>query len=219
MTLRQEEILNDEQNVFFAERHPHFAVWPWTGVTKSKTLLQLMNTHCNCWINDWCIWILSQVTADPLKCSSCCSTCSPFLCRQTRSRATTCRSNTSKPDDGKKKALSEANYKLRKAKSLVNHPPFIITAITPLWLRPPRLYQREAINVEDSLETVQPAGIMHYGAAFTQMHVNDELLREGGDRRKRGEARIMLMIVRGWDRGHCGIKYSGLGEFTCNCFT
>ncbi|CAK6963165.1 LOW QUALITY PROTEIN: F-box only protein 16 [Scomber scombrus] len=51
---------------------------------------------------------------------------------QTRSRATTCRTNTSKPDDGReKKALSEANYKLRKAKSLMflssncrpKHPP------------------------------------------------------------------------------------------------
>lgn len=90
------------------------------------------------------------------------------LCRQMNIRASTCRSNTWKPDDGGKKMLSEANYKLRKAKSLVNHAPFIITTITPLWLWPPCLNQRETINVENSLETVQPAGIMHYGAAFTQ---------------------------------------------------
>uniref|UniRef100_A0A3P8P458 F-box domain-containing protein n=1 Tax=Astatotilapia calliptera TaxID=8154 RepID=A0A3P8P458_ASTCA len=37
-------------------------------------------------------------------------------------------------DDGKKKTLSEANYKLRKAKSLVNHSPFIISTQThPTW--------------------------------------------------------------------------------------
>ncbi|KAM7395779.1 hypothetical protein PAMA_007184 [Pampus argenteus] len=50
---------------------------------------------------------------------------------QTRRRATTCCSNTSKPDDGRKKTLSEANYKLRKAKTLMflssncrpQHPP------------------------------------------------------------------------------------------------
>ncbi|XP_042246837.1 F-box only protein 16 isoform X4 [Thunnus maccoyii] len=50
---------------------------------------------------------------------------------QTRSRATTCPSITPKPDDGRKKTLSEANYKLRKAKSLMflssncrpKHPP------------------------------------------------------------------------------------------------
>ncbi|XP_042359903.1 F-box only protein 16 [Plectropomus leopardus] len=39
---------------------------------------------------------------------------------QVRSRASTCRSNTPKPDDdGSKKTLSEAHYKLRKAKSLM----------------------------------------------------------------------------------------------------
>ncbi|XP_044026343.1 F-box only protein 16 [Siniperca chuatsi] len=50
---------------------------------------------------------------------------------QVKSRASTCRSNTWQPDDGSKKKLSEANYKLRKAKSLMflssncrpQHPP------------------------------------------------------------------------------------------------
>uniref|UniRef100_A0A4W6C6X8 F-box protein 16 n=1 Tax=Lates calcarifer TaxID=8187 RepID=A0A4W6C6X8_LATCA len=51
---------------------------------------------------------------------------------QMKSTASTCRSNTLKPDGGSKKTLSEAKYKLRKAKSLVKHAPFIITAITPL---------------------------------------------------------------------------------------
>uniref|UniRef100_A0A3B4GZX3 F-box protein 16 n=1 Tax=Pundamilia nyererei TaxID=303518 RepID=A0A3B4GZX3_9CICH len=51
--------------------------------------------------------------------------------RMRNNSASTCCTNTSKADDGKKKTLSEANYKLRKAKSLVNHSPFIISAI---WL-------------------------------------------------------------------------------------
>ncbi|GLD59571.1 F-box only protein 16 [Lates japonicus] len=50
---------------------------------------------------------------------------------QMKSTASTCRSNTPKPDGGSKKTLSEANYKLRKAKSLMflssncrpQHPP------------------------------------------------------------------------------------------------
>ncbi len=121
---------------------------------------------------DWnqYVWTLWQSSADPLKClwRSTCSLAQLSLCRQMKGRASTCRSNTWKPDDGSGKTLSEAHYKLRKAKSLVKHAPFIITAITPLWLWPPCLNQRETINVEDSLETVQPAGIMHYGAAFTQ---------------------------------------------------
>ncbi|XP_051265563.1 F-box only protein 16 isoform X2 [Dicentrarchus labrax] len=50
---------------------------------------------------------------------------------QSNIRTSTCRRNTWKPDDGSKKTLSEANYKLRKAKSLMflssncraQHPP------------------------------------------------------------------------------------------------
>ncbi|XP_040920948.1 F-box only protein 16 [Toxotes jaculatrix] len=62
------------------------------------------------------------------------------MAAQTKSAATTCRSNTLKPDDGSKKTLSEANYKLRKAKSLMflssncrtQHPPHQ-TQTRPQW--------------------------------------------------------------------------------------
>lgn len=111
--------------------------------------------------------------------------CSPLLTllslsRQMRNSASTCCTNTSKADDGKKKTLSEANYKLRKAKSLVNHSQFIINAI---WLWPPCLNHREIINGDKSLETVHPAGIMHYGTAFAQQEANyadDGVWEKGG---------------------------------------
>lgn len=101
--------------------------------------------------------------------------------RQMRNNsASTCCTNTSKADDGKKKTLSEANYKLRKAKSLVNHSPFIISAI---WLWPPCLNHSEIINGDKSLETVHPAGIMHYGTAFAQREANyaDDGGKGGGE--------------------------------------
>ncbi|XP_030577317.1 F-box only protein 16 [Archocentrus centrarchus] len=50
-------------------------------------------------------------------------------------RASTCCSNTSKPGDGKRKTLSEANYKLRKAKSLIVPTPH--HSAPPAGLHPP----------------------------------------------------------------------------------
>lgn len=52
----------------------------------------------------------------------------------------------------------------------------------------------------DPLETVQPAGIMHYGAAFTQKkHVNDE----GGDG-GRGGGQMVLMV--GFEEGGVRVR-------------
>lgn len=109
-------------------------------------------------------------------------------------RASTCRSITLKPEGESQKTLSEANYKLRKAKSLVKHTVFIISTVTPLSLWPPCLNQSETINVEDSLETEHPAGIMHYGAAFTQecMLMMICSAQRGG---WQGENQIMLIRV------------------------
>lgn len=111
--------------------------------------------------------------------------------RQMRNNsASTCCTNTSKADDGKKKTLSEANYKLRKAKSLVNHSPFIISAI---WLWPPCLNHREIINGDKSLET---ASSRHHALWNSVCTAGGKLcwwwcLREGWR--------------RGWNRGHCCI--------------
>lgn len=115
---------------------PSWKVWMWKKLNQKKTnpnQLYPEDKHNNITVIFECVpwWI----------------TCSLTFCRQMNIGASTCCSNEVKPDDGSRKSLSEAHYKLRKAKSLVNRTPFIIDAVTPLWLWPPCLNQRGLINV------------------------------------------------------------------------
>lgn len=115
---------------------PSQKMWMWKKLNQKKTNpnpLYPEDIHNNITVIFECVpwWI----------------TCSLTLCRQMNIGASTCCSNEVKPDDGSRKSLSEAHYKLRKAKSLVNRTPFIIDAVTPLWLWPPCLNQRGLINV------------------------------------------------------------------------
>lgn len=66
----------------------------------------------------------------------------PSLCRKVNISASTCCSDAWQADDVGRRTVSEAKYKLRKAKSLVNHAPFISPTVTVT-----STLQRERINV------------------------------------------------------------------------
>jgi len=102
-----------------------------------------------------------------------------------RSRASNCASSTSKMDDGKRKTLSEATYKLRKAKLLVNSPSFI-TAPTLLWLCP-LIVWIQGCDKRGAFPGDCATGRHHalWSRVYTEMHANDELLRIGGDGKER----------------------------------
>lgn len=83
-------------------------------------------------------------------------------------------------EGGAKRTSSEAKYKLRKAKSLVNRRRrHHVAAVT------------SSFTEGEDKQVLRGAGVMHYGAAFIRKRVL--MMQEGGD----GGGLIMLMVRRG----------------------
>ncbi|KAG7244264.1 hypothetical protein INR49_004402 [Caranx melampygus] len=88
------------------------------------------------------------------------------------------------PDDGGRKTLSEANYKLRKAKSLVkprsiHHRHYPTVTVTSL---PESKGGGKRGGLPGDCATSRHHAL--WSSVYTGLHVNDEGLREGGDRGK-----------------------------------
>lgn len=107
------------------------------------------------------------------------------LLRRTSHPAAACCSSAPTPDDGRKKTLSEANYKLRKAKSLVkprsihHHRHYPTVTVTSL---PESKGGGKRGGLPGDCATSRHHAL--WSSVYTGLHVNDEGLREGGDRGK-----------------------------------